>query len=217
MKRRSATAVDTRELIFDAAEHQFTRYGYSKVTMEEIADDAGLKKASLYYYFPTKEELFQAVIDRKHQEFRHSVERILIKSGTVRRRIQAYVEARYTYFDRLLHLNIVDFRRASRNMPAVKRVFQRHASQELEWLTGLFEEGKRNGEFNLRGVERVAKAFFHILQGLRIRFVKASEDARASSAASGQLRKELMLVTQIFLDGIHSSNTKRKLASRASN
>ena len=38
--------------ILEAARSRFAHYGYSKVTMEEIALDVEMGKASLYYYFP---------------------------------------------------------------------------------------------------------------------------------------------------------------------
>jgi TetR/AcrR family transcriptional regulator len=47
--------------IIEAAKERFAHFGFSKVTMEEIASDVDLGKASLYYYFPTKEDLFKAV------------------------------------------------------------------------------------------------------------------------------------------------------------
>ena len=53
--------------IIEAARKRFAHYGFSKVTMEEIAADAEMGKASLYYYFPTKEELFSALSFRPIQ------------------------------------------------------------------------------------------------------------------------------------------------------
>jgi len=53
---------DKEELILNAAQRRFASYGYSKVTMDEIAEDVGMAKASLYYYFPTKEVIFRSIV-----------------------------------------------------------------------------------------------------------------------------------------------------------
>lgn len=46
------------ELLFEAATRRFGEYGYSESTVESIAEEAGVSKGTLYYYFDSKEELF---------------------------------------------------------------------------------------------------------------------------------------------------------------
>ena len=65
--------VQTTALILDAAQREFSHFGFKKVTMNEIAREVDMGKASLYYYFRTKESLFQAVITREHERFMTSV------------------------------------------------------------------------------------------------------------------------------------------------
>src|SRR5437763_4865971 len=56
--------VDTRTAILDAADGLLARYGYKKMTMEDVAVEAGLGRRTVYLYFRTKEELALATIDR---------------------------------------------------------------------------------------------------------------------------------------------------------
>lgn len=49
--------------ILRAAEHVFARAGFEGATMADIADEAGLPKANLHYYFGNKRELYGAVLD----------------------------------------------------------------------------------------------------------------------------------------------------------
>lgn len=65
MKKRNALSRlrekerDARKsLILDAAERLFATRPFDKVSMQEIADEAGLAKSSIYTYFPTQEDLF---------------------------------------------------------------------------------------------------------------------------------------------------------------
>ena len=53
-----------RELILDAAEKMFFSRGYDNVSMDDIASEIGLNKATLYIYFKNKEALFFAVVLR---------------------------------------------------------------------------------------------------------------------------------------------------------
>ncbi|MAB13589.1 MAG: hypothetical protein CMI59_06775 [Parvibaculum sp.] len=52
---------DKRETIIDAAFDLFRHYGYRRTSMEDIARAAGVAKGTLYLYFASKEELFEAI------------------------------------------------------------------------------------------------------------------------------------------------------------
>src|SRR6187431_1062469 len=53
-----------KNLIIEAAQKRFAHFGVGKTTMNEIADDLSLSKASLYYYFPDKLNLYAAVLQK---------------------------------------------------------------------------------------------------------------------------------------------------------
>ena len=53
----------TRARILEAARDLFTQKGYEKVSLREIGEEVGITKAALYYYFPTKEKLFGALVE----------------------------------------------------------------------------------------------------------------------------------------------------------
>jgi AcrR family transcriptional regulator len=59
-----------RERILDEAEQLFRRRGYNTVTMKDIANAVGIRQASLYYHFPSKEQLFVAVSERMFERHR---------------------------------------------------------------------------------------------------------------------------------------------------
>ena len=56
--------IENEVLIITSAEKIFADMGYAGATMQQIADAAGLPKANLHYYFPTKEILYRNVIDK---------------------------------------------------------------------------------------------------------------------------------------------------------
>jgi AcrR family transcriptional regulator len=53
-----------KEDILNGARELFERFGFKKTTMEDIARQVGKSKSALYYYYKTKEEIFEAVILR---------------------------------------------------------------------------------------------------------------------------------------------------------
>lgn len=53
----------TRRLILKNAGHLFASRGYENTSMQNIAERVGIQKASLYYFFKSKEEIFEAVME----------------------------------------------------------------------------------------------------------------------------------------------------------
>ena len=54
-----------REQIFDAASELFPQYGFENVTMDMVAERAGVSKQTVYSHFDSKEALYSACISRK--------------------------------------------------------------------------------------------------------------------------------------------------------
>ena len=55
---------ETAEQILDLAETLIQTRGYSAFSYQDIADDLGIRKASIHYHFPSKTDLGVAVVDR---------------------------------------------------------------------------------------------------------------------------------------------------------
>jgi AcrR family transcriptional regulator len=62
MEELEGKAARTRRRILDAASHEFAVHGYGGASLRRIATAAGLKVGSLYFHFPTKDELVSATL-----------------------------------------------------------------------------------------------------------------------------------------------------------
>lgn len=74
--RQTRDAEATKAQILDAAEEEFARFGLIGARTEVIASKTGVTKAMIYYYFNSKEELYQAVLKRHAAIFLDAVERL---------------------------------------------------------------------------------------------------------------------------------------------
>ena len=59
-----STRSDVRDAILDAANRRLARYGYKKMTIDELAADVGIGKGTVYLHFPSKEEVALSNVDR---------------------------------------------------------------------------------------------------------------------------------------------------------
>jgi AcrR family transcriptional regulator len=80
-----------RALIIRSAAHAFGRKGFHATTLEEIAADLNVTKASLYYYFSTKEELLYEVHLLSMEDVLHLIERIKTEISSPVEQLQAVI------------------------------------------------------------------------------------------------------------------------------
>lgn len=73
-KRRNLPEADRKRLILDAALKEFAAFGYDSCNVDRIADTAGVGKGTIYRHFPSKIELFTAVVERGHRELHERFE-----------------------------------------------------------------------------------------------------------------------------------------------
>jgi AcrR family transcriptional regulator len=74
--------LNARERVLAAAETLFRKRGYSNVTMRDIAEEAGIRQASLYYHFPSKEQLFITVTEQVFERHRNGLQQALHEAGS---------------------------------------------------------------------------------------------------------------------------------------
>jgi len=193
---------DKEKLIIDAARKRFAHYGFSKVTMDEIAADVNMGKASLYYYFPTKENLFRSVISEERKEFVNEIETILQKNISASEKLREYVKKRLEYFQLLLNLGTLSVYSFFEIKPVFKKSFSEFEKQELTLLEKIINEGKKTKEFSSSLNKDTAKIILHVLQGLRCRILRNLKMGSLNDKEYKELQKEMISATDIFVNGI---------------
>lgn len=193
---------EKEQVILKAARERFAHYGFTKVTMDEIASDVEMGKASLYYYFPAKEDLFRAVISQEQNQFISTIENILAKDISVSQKLVEYVEERIGVFQELLNLGTLNVHSYFDTKSIYKSLFENFHAQELKLMEKLIEEGKQNGEFKKSLPEEVPQLILHILQGLRVRVLRQLKGRSNDNKYVRQLKEEMSLFIRIFIEGI---------------
>jgi AcrR family transcriptional regulator len=83
----------TNERIVDAALTSFGLRGFDATSLDDLAAGLGIRKQTILYWFPSKDALLDAVIDRSAAELSATLERTLDRAGTGWPRIEAIVNA----------------------------------------------------------------------------------------------------------------------------
>ena len=72
--------MNKKEEVINAARNLFTKYGYKKVSMDEIAKEANVTKKTIYSYFSDKEAMFKYFASEELQSMKEKIENDVIKN-----------------------------------------------------------------------------------------------------------------------------------------
>ena len=157
-----ARSVKTKNLpdrILDAADRLLARYGYQKMTMDDLAREVGIGKGTVYLHFRSKEEIVLFRVDRV---VRRLVERLLAiaqSDATPDAKIREMLLLRVMFrFDSVQHYteSISEVLRALRS--GLLERHQSHFEQEARVFAKVLKHGQEAGIFqNVQGV-RTARA-----------------------------------------------------------
>lgn len=158
----------TKERILQEALHIFAQHGYDGARMDKIASEVGITKASLYFHFKSKEEifleLFQTIVRKYVVKMKSIVEKD--KNLSVMERLKAiyreYLEYNWDnvemdFWNRIYYVAPSELRE--------EIIFQTSESKNvfLGDLTQLMEEGVIRGELRQNNASYMATTFYYVL------------------------------------------------------
>lgn len=83
-------STNTRSQILDIAQESIQRNGVNATSYADISKAIGIRKASIHYYFPTKEDLIKDLLDRYNQRFFALVEQIMTSEKSPKAKLDDY-------------------------------------------------------------------------------------------------------------------------------
>src|SRR5580765_3085222 len=102
--RDSVQTRSTRDAILDATDRLLARYGYKKMTIDDLAQEVGIGKGSVYLHFSSKEAIALAHIDRIIERLKENLEAIASDHASATERLNEMLVERVLYrFDSVQH------------------------------------------------------------------------------------------------------------------
>ncbi len=184
--------------IIQAARERFAAYGYAKVTMDDIAGDLGVTKPSLYYYFPTKDDVLRSVVRQEQQEFLAGLTAFVERRTSARVILQEYVRRRAALAGTLMSLNRLDLSAWHHLKPVVADLFDDFAKQEISLIQRILQDGVTAGELSAPSPRKTATLIVHVLQGLRLRSSRHLPAPTAEDMTEAFRAESLLFIDHLF-------------------
>ena len=195
----------TRTALLDAAERGLARFGYAKLTMELIAEEAGLARRTAYLHFRSKEDVVMGTVDRIVDRVDARLTALAAVEAPAADRLQRMLVARVMVRAEAVHgyHQALDHLFASLRATLLERrraYFERESHQ----LAAVVREGQRAGELAAGDARKTGDLLILCTNALLPHGL--SESDFADHAA---LERRSRAVARLLLDGLRPSSTRK--------
>ncbi|MGA1977444.1 MAG: helix-turn-helix domain-containing protein [Bacteroidales bacterium] len=162
--------IEIKNLIIGSATKYFSKYGFYKTTMDEIAKNIHKAKGILYYYFRSKEELFNEVLKQELNTVKSELKNIIDNDNDCLITLKSYFLTRL----KLLHkaVNYHETLKADffETFQFVKDVRDDFAEFERTHLTLILKKGKEEGYFDIKNIDSTINIIMIVMNSIEIPF-----------------------------------------------
>jgi len=206
-------ASDPRQRLLDAGLKQFANRGYAGTSVQDITEDAKVTKPTLYYYFQSKEGLFQALVDQAMDERLKLMREAAPADMPTVDQLTAIIVAVTGFANRQPDLLRLCFSIAFAAPGEFPSGFKKHHKmhESFMFVREIIRNGLERGDLNADfTVDELTQAYFHLIQHSTVLAVfesKFKKMAPATCAPNGSIpsgppqRMEPKRMIELFLTG----------------
>ena len=186
--------------IIEAATTVFAKKGFDGATMADIADEAGINKATIYLYFDNKDALIHAIAESIFAQELADLQAAYESPGTATERLTAFYEALIAEEAEVLPLMpiVYEFYALGLRREDVRVVLSDFISQSAGLLEAIIQEGIEAGELASTDAGRAARTLDALLSGTVLHWVYAPKEM--------DVDQQLRYGIQLILEGLKKAN-----------
>ena len=185
-----------KEYILNIAQNIFARFGIKKTTMEEIAKMARMGKATLYYYFKSKEDIFAEVIRKESVVLKQKLLEAINQVKTPKEKITAYAITRMKQLKELVNYYSALTDEYLEHYSFVEKERENFTQFEMSTFKKILSEGNNLGTFAIKNVPKTSRMLIIAMKGLEIPLLL--EDKMVD------IEKEIKFMLNILFKGIEA-------------
>lgn len=187
----------TRDKFIEVARQLFARKGVENTTMNDIASASDKGRRTIYTYFRSKRDIFNAVIESETDQLLTRLRLIVARDTTPEEKLLEYVECRFETMKEIVSRNgslRAGFFRDVRKVDRARKVIIR---KETAMLREILQQGVEAGVFEIPNLTHVAVIIAQAIQGLDVPYIR---DTLSEEGIDKEMLKNYL--SDIILNGI---------------
>jgi AcrR family transcriptional regulator len=159
---------EVKEAIVNVARHIFSRFGFRKTTMDEIAIASRKGKSSIYYYFASKEEIFEAVVEKEASILKQELIKAISEAESPAQKLKAHVLVRMHTMGKLANFYSAIKDDYLSHLDFIEKIRRKYDLEEIQMMQNILDEGVQNNMFEIADTPLAAIAIVTALKGMEI-------------------------------------------------
>ncbi len=160
--------IDVKSQIIESARKYFSRYGFHKTTMDEIAKNIHKAKGVLYYYFKSKEELFNEVVKQELSYVKTELSKITASSKDSLTIIKKYFLTRLKLLSTAVNYHETLKADFFEKYNFVKDVRDDFTEFEYAQLNQIFKKGNIEGYLDIKNIVSTVDAVMMLVNSIEL-------------------------------------------------
>ena len=189
-----------KDEILKEAQKLFQQFGVKKTTMEDIAKAIGKGKSTLYYYYCSKEEIFDAVILKEMGEVFNTVKLAVEKAVSAEEKLKAFTLTKIKAVQKRANLYKVVKGEMQDNMHCMKHLNAEYDTQEIKLVKDILKFGISNGEFH-----KLISKELDILPSVMVSSLRGLERDMFIDSRFAKLQPRMESIMGIMIRGLRSN------------
>ncbi|RCK72604.1 MAG: Transcriptional regulator, TetR family [Ignavibacteriae bacterium] len=189
-----------KKQILEAAKQVFGKYGFSKTTLDDVATAVGMKKASLYYYYSSKEDLFRDVVKSETDELIRELETNIFKLNSISEQLKSFVKIRIDYLNRLINLHNLAASIIIEVRPICENLYREFSEKQVEIVSRILSDGIKNNYIRNLDVNRTAKLFILAVESITMRDIWKSKFTADIDYKT--IEDDSLFLTELIINGL---------------
>jgi len=199
MSPRMDVSEERKSQILQAAKEIFTKRGFHNTRMSDIAQESGLSKGALYWYFDSKDAIILSLLKKVFEPEIEDLESLLEDDRSTEDRLLAYAEKgaedilnMLKWMPLVYEFLVLAFRRKS-----IKKILSSFYKRNMDLLEKLIQQGMDSGEFQASSAQEAAIAMGAIIEGTIMLWMYDPEGI--------DIKGHILSSTQLLLSGLRTS------------
>lgn len=201
MVEKELVAEDKCVKIIEAAQKRFAHYGLEKATMSEIAEDLGISKAALYYYFTDKESIFKEVVLKEQADFCKQMNSLIASDKSIDIVLKNYIEKRIEYLKTLLNLGKLRYEAFRVNKPLFVELGKIFHEREKKLIYDILTSAAKRKEIIKLDIGEYSDFFINVLKAIRL-YELEKKELWEQGKIDSEIKRQHLFFTNMFLKSI---------------
>lgn len=166
------STVNTKQLLMEKARQLFAKSGFDNTTMNDIAEASQRGRRTLYTYFSSKKEIYNAVVESELESMYEKLSKTVEKEHSASNKLMLFFVTRLEIVKDVVTRNGTlrgDFFRDIFRVENVRKTFDK---QEIQLLKEILDEGVSSSEFELLDTLKTARILHFALKGLEVPYIR---------------------------------------------